>query len=316
MSGALVSILIGMIILLGIVFEITISFSLVIEILFGVAFLADGLKIFKYPKGDKVGSIIFGSILLMDAFNLFSQNLGFWQIILLLIASYLVGWGIFSVFTSNKFLNLKNNDINDEHMKVEIPYNKNKYNLEYILDWTKLSFISTKSDIYNIKIEALSDEDIFRKSFEWNESELKVENKLKVSNIKIPERSMMTTWVREDLQYNFKLNLSVSDAFIDMRNSFPNGVNINSTASKIVLIPSNKKDSSIDIDLEISTLTLKLPKNVGLVLNQVGELNLKTFEGLIERENGSYVSANFSDTEYTCYLNISSEMSRLSIQLI
>jgi len=89
-----------------------------------------------------------------------------------------------------------------------------------------------------------------------------------------------------------------------------------SNSSKLVLIPSNTKDSSIDADLEISTLTVKLPEKVGLVLNQVGELNLRTFEGLIEREDGSYISANFSDAEYTCYLNISSEMSRLSIQII
>lgn len=315
MSGALVSILIGVIILLGIVFEITISFSIAIEIFFGIIFLADGLKVFKHPKSDKIGSIIFGSILLMDAFNLFAQNLGFWQIILLLIASYLVGWGIFSVFISNRFLNISGNKIEDDHMKIEVPFNRNKYNIKYNLDWTKMTFISKSSEDYNVKIDSFSDADIFKRSFNWNDDELQVENKLKVSNIKVPERSKMTSWIRNDLKYNFLINLSVSDIFLDMRNSFPENVNINSTASKIVLIPSNKKDSSIDADLEISTLTVKLSENVGLVLNQVGELNLRTFEGLIEREDGSYISANFSEAQYTCYLNISSEMSRLSIQL-
>lgn len=316
MSGALVSILIGIIILLGVVFEITISFSIAVEIFFGVIFLADGLKVFKHPKSDKVGSIIFGSILLMDAFGIFTQNIGFWQIILLLIASYLIGWGIYSIFTSNRFLSINNNKIKDDHMKIEVPFNNNKYNLKYNIDWTKLSFVSTSSENYNVKIDSLSDGDIFRRSFDWDDNELKVENKLKVSNIKVPERSKMTSWIREDLKYNYLLNLSVSDVFIDMRKSFPDNVSFNSTASKIALIPSNKKDSSIDADLEISTLTVKLPENVGLVLNQVGELNLRNFEGLIEREDGSYISANFSEAKYTCYLNISSEMSRLSIQLI
>ena len=144
----------------------------------------------------------------------------------------------------------------------------------------------------------------------------RIENKLKVSNIKVPERSKMNTGIRNNLKYNLFTQLSVSDVFFDLRNSFPDNININSTASKIVLIPTNKKDSSVDADLEISTLTVKLPENVGLVLNQVGELNLRTFEGLIEREDGSYISANFSEAEFTCYLNISSEMSRLSIQLI
>jgi len=89
LTGAFVSILIGVIILLGIVFEITISFSIALEIFFGIVFLADGFKVFKHPKNDKIGSLIFGSILIMDAFNLFSENLSFWQIILLMIASYL-----------------------------------------------------------------------------------------------------------------------------------------------------------------------------------------------------------------------------------
>ena len=316
MTGAFVSILIGVIILLGIVFEITISFSIALEIFFGIVFLADGFKVFKHPKNDKIGSLIFGSILIMDAFNLFSENLSFWQIILLMIASYLVGWGIYSIFRSNKFVNIMNNKIVNDHMKIEVPINSNRYDIKYSLDWTKMNLSSKLSEEYNIKIDSYADADIFKRSFDWNDTELNVENKLKVSNIKVPERSKMNTGIRNNLKYNLFTQLSVSDVFFDLRNSFPDNININSTASKIVLIPTNKKDSSVDADLEISTLTVKLPENVGLVLNQVGELNLRTFEGLIEREDGSYISANFSEAEFTCYLNISSEMSRLSIQLI
>ncbi|MGM0640003.1 MAG: hypothetical protein ACQESN_01075 [Thermotogota bacterium] len=316
MTGAFVSILIGLIILLGIVFEITISFSIAVEIFFGIVFLADGFKVFKHPKSDKIGSLIFGSILIMDAFDVFAENLGFWQIILLMIASYLVGWGIYSVFTSSKFINVKNNRIEDKHMKIEVPKNLNRYDIKYFLDWTKLNFSSRTTEDYNIQVDSYADADIFKRSFNWNDSELNIENKLKVSNIKVPERSKMNTGIRTNLKYNLSTNLSVSDVFFDLRNSYPENININSTASKIVLIPSNKKDSSIDADLEISTITVKLSENVGLVLNQLGELNLRTFEGLIEREDGSFISANFSEAEYTCYLNISSEMSRLSIQLI
>lgn len=316
MTGAFVSILIGIIILLGIVFQITISFSIILELFFGIVFLVDGLKIFKKPQSDKLGSMIFGSILLMDAFDLFAENLSFWQIILLLFASYLVGWGIFSIFRSNGIFHFSNNKIKDNHMVIEVPNNSDRYNIKYDLDWTKMHFSSKSTDEYNVKIDSYADGDIFKRGFNWNNTDLNVENKLKVSNIKVPERSRMNSRIRNDLKYTFYANLSVSDIFLDMRNSYPESININSTASKLVLIPSNTKDSSIDADLEISTLTVKLPEKVGLVLNQVGELNLRTFEGLIEREDGSYISANFSDAEYTCYLNISSEMSRLSIQII
>jgi hypothetical protein len=319
MKNGLILIIIGIIILMGIVFNVSIGFLVILEIIFGLVFIAEGLKIFKKPKNDQVGSLIFGTILILDAFKVLPKTLTFWQIILLLIASYLVGEGIYMLFFKGtlKFKFNKSPEEKEEKFEGDIPNNAllKKYDIENDFDWTKFSLNSSNME-EAVKIRALSDKDIFKKSFKWDSKDIFLMNKLKVSNIKIPERAQISIKLNREKEYSLIGTYNVCDVFLDMRDMKFREMNLKMTASKLVIIPSDKIDSIIDADFEITSVSLKMPYNVGLVLSQKGELNFKTFEGLEQRDDGTYISSNYSDAEFICYFNISSEISKINVQII
>lgn len=317
MKNGLIFILIGVIILLGIVFQINIGFYVFLELFFGIVFLIDGLKIFKKFKGTSLGSLIFGSILILDVFELLPTELTFGRIILLLIASYLVGMGISSIFIKGIFSFKKSDFGKDEKLEMEFPYNElnKKYELNTFLDWTKVNINSSNIESA-VKIKTTADKEIFKRDFNMDNSIIKISNKLKVSNIKVPERAKLQLYINKNIDYLLIGEYSVSDITLDLRETHLKDAKFKTTASKMVIIPSDSIDSVIDADFEISSIKIRLPHNVGLVLNHRGELNFKSFEGLEEREDGSYVSSNFSTAEHTCYLNISSEMSRIGVEII
>ena len=320
MKNGLISIMLGVIILAGIVFKMQIGLNQYVEIIFGAIFVISGLEIFKKVKGEYLGHIFFGAILLADAFNLFSFDLKFYQLILLMIASYMLSSGIVTIFKRGDIvIKTKKHDPHNHDKRLEMSVPKRSDKEVYAqsdFDWTKLTgYAGTlENDVAKIKID--SDKDIFSKTISWNNEQIKITNKLKVSNIKVPERASAEVKIDKLTDYIFDFGFSVSDALIDLRNSKTKSLKINSSASKIVFIPPDSSDSSVDADLEITSLTIRLPKNVGLVLNHTGELNFKSFEGFSQKEDGTYVSNNYSESLCICYLNISSDMSRLSVQII
>ncbi|MDN5342378.1 MAG: hypothetical protein PWP28_1253 [Oceanotoga sp.] len=319
MISGIISILIGGIILLGIVFKLTISFNVIIELIIGISLIVSGMRIFKKIKGEYIGSLLFGLILVMDAFKLFPEKLKFWPIVLLMIASYFIGYGLANILSSGKFLfkSKKHHEIEKNIMEFSDNNINELKKISFDVDWTKFNLNSNNQEqLFKLKSEI--NKDIFRSNMDFKEDEsaLKLKNKLKVSNIKIPEKAFMNLKIKKQKEYEIKSNVSVSEIFFDLRDIYLKNMKLKSTASKIIIIPSEFTDSIIDLDLEITSLTVKLPKKVGLVLNHIGELNLKNFEGLFQRDDGSYISSNYSDANQIVYLNISSEMSRLGVQII
>jgi len=313
MQGRIILIALGILIILSVIFEeFLMNFSL-LEFFFGVIFLSGGLTFFKKGGIETLGNLIFGIILLIDTFELFPTSLNFWQLILLMIASYIIAAGFNGLFHIRKPHMKVNKSIISENLPPN--FTGDTLELSTDVDWSVLTIDSSKIGT-PVKIKASIDNDIYSFKQEHDFSKVNIFNKLKVSNVKVPERANIIVYLNENINYNYRAKLNVSVAFFDLRQIKTREVRIKSTASKITLIPSQKDNIMVDIDSEVSSINIKLPQDVALILNQIGDLNFKNFGRMYQREDGTYVSDNFSEASYTCYLNISSEVSRLNIEFI
>jgi len=313
MHGRIILIALGILIVLSVIFnEFLVSFNL-IEFFFAVIFLANGITFFKKRNVGTLGSLIFGIILILDTFELFPTSLNFWQLVLLMIASYIIAAGFSGLFHIRKPHIRINKSIISENLPPK--FTGNTLELTTDVDWSSLTIDSSKIDS-PVKVKAVIDNDIYSFRKEHDNSKVDIFNKLKVSNVKVPERAKITVYLNENIYYNYRAELNVSTAFFDLRQIKTREVRIKSTASKITLIPSQNDNTSVDVDSEVSSINIKLPQDVALVLNHIGDLNFKNFGRMYQREDGTYVSDNFSEAFYTCYLNISSEISRLNIEFI
>ncbi|BBE31833.1 hypothetical protein OSSY52_19740 [Tepiditoga spiralis] len=312
MRNGLISILIGILILLNIVFKIELGLNSTLLIIFSLIFLIDGLN-FKKMKGERFGSLIFGIFLILEAFKII-PILSFWQIILVLIASYMIGHGLYSAFYSGTFLFSTKNDMPKE---FKIPYNKldKEISLNIDADWTKINLNSNNIE-HALIAKYISNSKIYNMSLNNDENIITFKNKINVTSPKIPERAKVRLQLNKNILYHLNSDLNVADVFYDFRETNIKDTYISATASKIVIIPIDKSDSTMDINLEISSLTIKLPRNIGLILTHSGDLNFKTFEGLIKTESGSYISSNYDNSEYICHLTISSDVSKLNVVII
>lgn len=312
MRNGLISILIGVLILLNIVFKIELGLNSTLLIIFSLIFIIDGLN-FKKMKGERFGSLIFGIFLGLEAFKILPV-LSFWQIILVLIASYMIGHGLYSTFYSGTFLFSTKNGAPKE---FKIPYNKlnKEINLNLDVDWTKINLNSNNIE-YALVAKYISNSKIYNMSLDNDESIISFKNKINVTSPKIPERAKVNIQVNKNILYHLNSELNVADVFYDFRETNIKDAYISATASKVIIIPLNTTDSTIDMNLEISSLTIKLPRNTGLVLTHSGDLNFKTFEGLTKTETGSYISSNYDNSEYICHLTISSDISKLNVVII
>ena len=273
-----------------------------------------GFPFTKKRSTGTLGSLIFGAILILDSFRLLPTPLNFWQIVLLMFASYILAAGLSGLFHIRKKPRKK---ANKEVLIFDLPPNFSEDSLDLIteVDWSYLNLEYSKINS-PIKVKASIDGEIYSFKKNYDVDKVTIYNKLKVSNVKVPRRAKISIYLKDDIKYSYVGKLNVSDGFLNFRQTNTKNIRIEVTASKVTIIPSEVDNSTIDINSEVSSINIKLPNNVALVLNQIGELNFKDLEWMIQRDDGSYVSANFSEALYTCYLNISSEMSKLNIEFM
>jgi hypothetical protein len=318
MQGRIILITLGILIFLSVLFnELLINLS-IIKFFFGIIFLSYGFTFFKKRDTGSLGSLFFGVILLIDSFSLFPTVLNFWQIFLLLIASYILAAGLSGIFRVRRPHKKINKEISISDYPKE--FSGDSLNLSVDVDWSYITIEPSRNlSIQSgspLRIKASIDSEIYSFKKEYLDNEVKIFNKLMVSNVKVPRRSKISVYLNENISYGFLAKLNVSDGYLNFRNIKTNNVRVETTASKITIIPSEIDNSNIDIDSDVSSINVKLPNNTALIMNQLGELNFKNLEWMNQREDGSYISANFSEASYTCYLNISSEMSKLNIEFI
>ncbi|GAB6188876.1 hypothetical protein JCM30566_06150 [Marinitoga arctica] len=305
----IISILIGFLIFANLIFNISFTLSILIESILAIIFIFDGLKIFKKLKSENFGNLIFGIILIIDLLDLFNFDASFGELILLFIGSQLLANGLIELFFREKLLKFSQNKFIQNEKNFEL---KNDSPLKIIanIDWNKCNITSTFENV--VKINSVYNKSIFNQKSIFEKNNLIFEEKLRINSINIPERAETVIHTSEHINSSFDISANVSDVTLDLYNIKSNYIKINSKASKIHLIPSAKTDSIIDINIQVSNLTLEIPSNVFVVINYIGDLTLKDLQNFIQKDDSTLVSNNFENSQYTCEINISSEMSKIS----
>lgn len=305
----ILSILIGILIFANLIFNISFTLSILIESILAIIFIFDGLKIFRKMKSENLGNLFFGVILIFDLFKFFNFNASFGELVLLFIASQLLANGIIELFFRGKSFNFSKNKLIQNEKNFELK-NTASLKVNTNIDWNKCNITSTSEN--SIKINSIYNKSIFNQKLEFENNHLIFEEKLRINSINIPERAENIIYIPEHIDSSFDISANVSDITLDFYNMNSNYIKLNSKASKIHLIPSAKHDSIIDINIQVSNLTLEIPSNVFVVINYIGDLTLKELTNFTQKDDSTLVSNNFEKSQYTCKVNISSEMSKIS----
>ncbi|WP_129408645.1 hypothetical protein [Marinitoga lauensis] len=309
MIMGIISVLIGILIFASLIFKVSFTISAVIELILALIFIFDGMKIFKKIKSENLGNLIFGIILLFDLFNLFNFNASVGELILLFIGSQLLSSGLVSLFLRDLSLKYSKNYQTKNNNSFEIQTDKT-LELKLDLDWNKCNITSHSEK--NLQINSEYNKSIFKQKIDFKDNILNFEEKLRINSINIPERARSSIYIPYKTNAILDVQSNVSDLILDLYEINSNYVKINSKASKIHLIPSSKNDSNIDINIQVSNLILEIPSNVFVVINFIGDLTLKDLNNFIQKDDSTLVSNNFEKSQYTCKINISSEMSKIS----
>ncbi|MFO7882081.1 MAG: hypothetical protein R6U52_06045 [Kosmotogaceae bacterium] len=316
--GAIVAIFLGVLIILSGVDMIDISFWLIVELIFAAAFLNNGIKVFRDFTGEHLGSLIFSGVLIIDAFKLWGIEWSFWQLILALIGSYLVGWGIATTFKNTRFAKSRIKTTR-QNLSISRPLEFEKQKLDIDTNLTKVLLLDSKKE--NVGIESNLSFD--KKNFSGN-LQYDMKNKEAVTTAKCKARAGVSSVLsksRLDIELSRKAfldltaHLDATDVVLDFSNLRLENAKITTNLSRISLVPSKVHDSRIDIGCEVSSLTLRVPSEVSVTIHHEGELNWSNFDNMIPRED-SYVSKNISTAQHNCQLFIKSDMSKLSIEWI
>lgn len=315
--GAIIAIFIGIVIILSGISSIAISFWFVVQLIFAALFLNSGVKVFKYPSGEHLGSLIFSGILIIDAFSIWGVDWGFWELFLAMIGSYLVGWGLMSIFGNSRFMR-RTPKSSRQNLSISRPLEADEYNVDIDANLTKVLLLDTQR---NKGIDATISFD--KKSFsgnlnynkEGNSAVIKAKCKAKAGVSSVLTKSRINVELNSSPVIKFNATLDGVDAVLDFSNIKLDNASIKSNISRLSIVPSKLRDSRIDIDCEITSLNLRVPREVGVIIVHQGELNWNSFDELVYRENG-YVSRNIETAKKVCQLFIKSEMSKLSIDWI
>ncbi|AKI97486.1 hypothetical protein [Kosmotoga pacifica] len=315
--GAIIAIFIGVIIILSGVSTISISFWFVVQLIFAALFLNSGVKVFRYPSGEHFGSLIFSGILIIDAFGLWGVDWNFGELFLAMIGSYLVGWGLMSIFGSTRFMK-KSPKSSRQSLSISRPVEAEEYEVDIDTNLTKVLLVDTQRD-KGIDATLNFDKKSFSGTLHYNKegniAKIKAKCKAKAGVSSVLTKSRMNIELSSVPIVKFSAALDGVDAVLDFSNIKLDTATIKSNISRLSIVPSKLRDSRIDIDCEITSLNLRVPKDVGLTIVHQGELNWNNFDELIYREDG-YISRNIETAKSVCQVFIKSEMSKLSIDWI
>ncbi|SHE43392.1 hypothetical protein SAMN02745164_00427 [Marinitoga hydrogenitolerans DSM 16785] len=308
MIMGIISILIGILIFASLIFKVSFTISLIIELILSLIFIFNGMKIFKNFKSENLGYLIFGIILLFDMFNLFNFDASMGELILLFIGAQLLASGI-DFFIRDFTQNHSKNTISKNEQFFELQENK-QIKVSMDVDWNKCNITSHNEN--KIKINSKYNKSIFKQKINFTDNNFIFEEKLRINSINIPERAESFIYLPSKINAILNIHSNVSELVLDLYDINSNYTKVNAKASKLHLIPSSKIDSNIDINIQVSNLILEIPSNVFVIINFIGDLTLKELNNFTQKDDSTLVSNNFKTAKYTCKINISSEMSKIS----
>jgi len=318
--GALFAIFLGILIILSVTHIIP-SFAFAIEIFFAIVFLYQGLKIFRRFKAEYMGSLIFGAILVTDlliGWNVIKgfRGWGFWELVVAMIGSYIVGWGIVTLFRKSFKLG-KTQSSTRQVLNISRPKEFDELEIELEANLTKVLLMDNTSNGIdaNVSFDKLSFNGDLKYDMDKARGVLKAKCKAKSGVSSVLSKSRMNLEINADPILRVEATLDGADTVLDFSNLNLDRATIKTSLSRLSIIPSERRDSIIDIDCEVTSLNIRAPKDVGLSIVHEGELNWSNFNNLVEREKG-YVSNNIDRAVTTCQINVKSDMSKISIDWI
>lgn len=313
--GAIVAIFIGTLILLSGINVIDFSFWILFELLFAALFINNGLKIFRYPKGEYLGSLIFAAVLIIDAFNIWGLDWNFGELLLALIGSYMLSWGIMSLFRNPRFSKVRKVS-SRQHISLSRPMEANTYEVELDANLSKVLLVDGQED-KGFEVNMNFDKKDFNGNVQYNmdksKANLKVKCKAKAGVSSVLSKSRVDVELNSKPVIFLNATLDGTDTVLDFSNLNIDNATIRTNLSRLSLIPSKLRDSRIEVECEVTSLNLRVPRDVGVTIVHEGELNWSSFEELIPREE-EYVSRNIEHAKVTCQLFIKSDMSKISFE--
>lgn len=319
--GALVAIFLGILIILSVTHVLP-SFSFAAEIFFAIIFLSNGLKIFKRFKSEHMGSLIFGTILVVDL--LIGWNVikgfggwGFWELFVAMIGSYIVGWGVVSLFKKSFFRVGREPVSTRQTLNVSRPEEFESLEIELEANLTKVLLMEDTVNGLdaNVSFDKLSFNGNLQYNMDKGKGILKAKCKAKAGVSSVLSKSRMNIEISSKPSINLEATLDGADTVFDFSNLNLDSARIKTSLSRLSIIPSTIHDSIVDIDCEVTSLNVRAPKDVGISILHEGELNWSNFNNLMERDRG-FVSTNIDRASTTCQINIKSDMSKISIDWI
>ena len=319
--GAIVAIFLGLLIILSVTHVLP-SFSFAVEIFLAIVFLYNGFKVFRRFKAEHMGSLIFGAILVVDlliGFNIIKnfRGWGFWELVVAMIGSYIVGWGIVVLFRKSFFRVGKEPSSTRQTINVSRPEEFGELDVELEANLTKVLLMDNSSNGIdaNISFDKLSFNGNLQYNMDKNRATLKAKCKAKAGVSSVLSKSRMNMEISSRPLLRVEANLDGADTVLDFSNLNLDRARVKTSLSRLSIIPSTLRDCIIDIDCEVTSLNIRVPKDVGISIVHEGELNWSNFNNLMERERG-YVSTNIDRAISTCQINVKSDMSKISIDWI
>lgn len=318
--GALFAIFLGMLIILSVTHVIP-SFSFAIEIFLAIIFLYQGLKVFKRFKPEHMGSLIFGGILFTDlliGWNVIKgfRGWGFWELVVAMIGSYIVGWGIVTLFKRSFKLGETPNSTR-QVLNVSRPKEFEELEIDIDANLTKVLLMDNTSNGFdaNVSYDKQSFSGDLKYDMDKGKGSLRARCKARSGVSSVLSKSRMNFELNSEPILRLDATLDGADSVFDFSKLNLDSARIKTSLSRLSIIPSQLRDSIVDIDCEVTSLNIRTPKDVGLSIIHEGELNWSNFNNLMEREKG-YVSTNIDRAVTTCQINVKSDMSKISIDWI
>ena len=315
--GAFIAIFFGIIIISSVV-AFSLDFGMIFEMLFAAAFLYNGLKTFKSFRGENLGSLIFATILILDMFKVFGPW-NFWQLFFMMIGSFLIGWGIVEII-KRSISRKENNYSSRKSLFIKRPEGEiEECNLEIDSNLTKVILMKATNEKDGIISSLNFDKSCFsgQLNYDMNDKKgfLKAKIKARSGVSSVISKARLETEISQNILLKVNANLDGLDGVFDFSSLKLDNAKFKTNLTRLTIIPSKIIDSRIDINCDVTTLNLKIPKETALIVSQRGEMNWNDYNNLLIKDDKFY-SRNIDNSDVRCHVFLNSDMSKLNIEWI
>ncbi len=318
--GGLIALFLGVLIIISVMDILPVTFWLAVGIVFAVMFLYDGLKVFIRFRGQHMGSLVFAIILIIRLFNLWGVTWGFWQLFVAMIGSYMVGYGVVSLFRRGILHSKRIPEASRQELTLSRSLEAENYEVDIEADLTKVLLMSTSEDSdKGFDAQLNYDKTCFTGSLNYDKNSdkarVRAKCKARAGVDSVLSKSRLNLELNSKPVVTVEARLDGADTVMDFSNVNLDSATIKTDLSRLSVIPSKIRDSRVDIRCDVASVNFRVPKTVGLIIVHEGDLNWRDFEGLVERDKG-YASDNLDEAITTCQIFIKSDMSKISVDWI